>query len=101
MAFRLPSRALLEHPIFCGIPEITETIQIQDFTMALELGAGVGFPSISFAKYMNRYKASLDHSMCQNDHVCVANEQSQVVVATDSSMSSLLLEILIAMMLSN
>ena len=78
----------LNSPIFCGIPEIVETIQRQDFTMALELGAGVGFPSISFAKYMNRYKASLDHSMCRNDHVCF-NEPSPVVMATDSSRSSL------------
>eukprot|EP00956_Cyclotella_meneghiniana_P028062 scaffold64434_cov52-Cyclotella_meneghiniana.AAC.12 len=79
----------LNDPIFCGVPEIVDSIQRQDFTMALELGAGVGFPSIVFAKSMNRYTASLDRSTCQNDHVCVADKQSSVVVATDSSKSSL------------
>ena len=79
----------LNDPVFCGLPEIINLTQHEDFTMALELGAGVGFPSIAFAKSMNRRLTSSDVDACQNGDVCRARKQSQVVVATDFSRSSL------------
>lgn len=72
----------LNNPMICGVPEIMKTIESRDFTMALELGAGIGFPSIAFANAMK--------NLCQNNWLCApARKNATMVVATDFSKSSL------------
>lgn len=75
----------LNDPIACGIPEITQITQQQEFTLALELGAGVAFPSVAFAKYL----ASSGMNTCQDYGTCTSREQTPVIVATDTSKLSL------------
>ena len=80
----------LNDPVSCGLPEIINLTQQEEFTLALELGAGVGFPSIAFAKSMNRRLTPTDIDTCQNMDVCITRKQSpQLVVGSDFSKSSL------------
>ncbi|KAL7475199.1 hypothetical protein ACHAW6_001126 [Cyclotella cf. meneghiniana] len=84
----------LYDPVTCGVPEIINITRYSvetnaGLTFALELGAGVGFPSIAFAKYMSHHLSSPNVSVGESPNACLAREQTPVVVATDSSRSSL------------
>eukprot|EP00804_Cyclotella_cryptica_P021114 CCRYP_019018-RA/>CCRYP_019018-RA protein AED:0.20 eAED:0.20 QI:397/1/1/1/0/0/2/600/327 len=84
----------LHDPITCGVPEIINITRYNEetgtgLTFALELGAGVGFPSIAFAKSMSHHVPSPNKTVCEGQHICLAREHSPVVVATDLLRSSL------------
>jgi hypothetical protein len=76
----------LNDPILCGVPDIINITMNDDF-LALELGAGLAFPSIAFAK-SKRFFSGMG-TTCDNNHVCTVNAHSPKVVATDLSRSSL------------
>lgn len=79
----------LNDPVFCGIPEIIDLTQQESFTLALELGAGIGFPSIAFAKLMSTQLSQYSGKTCHGSDVCMTRERVPIVVAADSSRSSL------------
>jgi SAM-dependent methyltransferase len=84
----------LYDPLTCGVPEIINFTRYSeetsaDLAFALELGSGVGFPSIAFAKSMSHHLSSSNVSVCESRNTCPARRHTPVVVATDSSRSSL------------
>ena len=74
----------LSNPIECGMPEILDAIDGNRRPFAVELGCGVGFPSIAFAKFVQQYMNSTE--------VCDDNSTvSPIIVSTDTSNISLAL----------
>lgn len=66
----------LSNPIKCGVPEVLDAIRSESddrgAPIAIELGSGVGFPSVALAKAMKHQ----------------GNFHSRAIVATDSSKAS-------------
>jgi len=75
----------LSNPIECGMPEILDAIDGSRRPFAVELGCGVGFPSIAFAKFVQQYMNSTE--VCDDDN----NTVSPIIVSTDTSNISLAL----------
>ncbi|KAL7549424.1 hypothetical protein ACHAWF_012695 [Thalassiosira exigua] len=81
----------LSHPIECGVPEVLEAVNNAGPALrpiAVELGAGVGFASVAFAKAM-QYQMEMDGD--SDNLVCGKQSASPLVVATDISNPSLAL----------
>ncbi|KAL7541702.1 hypothetical protein ACHAXR_011147 [Thalassiosira sp. AJA248-18] len=76
----------LADPLACGFPEVLDAVH-NWWPFAVELGAGVGFPSISFAKTMEYHKKG---SNC-DANVCDQRHKAPMIVATDISNASLAL----------
>ena len=81
----------LSNPIECGVPEVLDAIRraTNKQPMAVELGSGVGFPSICLAKALQyHWKNKVDDTgeVC-DDHDSVL----PIIVATDTSNTSLAL----------
>ena len=80
----------LSDPIACGAPEVLDAVADSldnSHPIAIELGAGVGFPSIAFAKavkYLKRGRRKGGTNTCEED-------MAPVVLATDISNASLAL----------
>jgi hypothetical protein len=80
----------LSNPIACGVPEVLDAMT-NDLNshrpLAVELGAGVGFPSIAFSKALrsHNYEAS------NNPEVCDQRDNSPLIAAIDISNSSVAL----------
>ena len=74
----------LSNPIECGMPEILDAIDGGRRPFAVELGCGVGFPSIVFAKFVQQYQNSTE--VCDD-----SNTISPIIVSTDTSNISLAL----------
>lgn len=85
----------LSNPLSCGIPEVLDNMMSSSDhrqPIAIELGAGVGFPSFAFAKAL-RYHRRRDNTS-NNAEVCDDennNNSMPLVVATDVSNSSVAL----------
>jgi hypothetical protein len=83
----------LSNPLSCGIYEVLDAMMLSDGRRrptAIELGAGVGFPSLAFAKTLRYHRR---HDNTSNDaKVCDESDNSSpFVVATDVSNSSVAL----------
>lgn len=76
----------LSNPVECGMPEIIDAIAGSRRPFAVELGCGVGFPSIAFAKFVEQYMKSIDGIYDENN-----NTVSPIIVSTDTSNISLAL----------
>ena len=80
----------LSNPIACGVPEVLGAMT-NDLNsrrpLAVELGAGVGFPSIAFAKALRSHK----HEAGNNPQVCDQSHNSPLILAIDISNSSVAL----------
>lgn len=76
----------LSNPVECGMPEIIDAIAGSRRPFAVELGCGVGFPSIAFAKFVEQYMKSID-GICDENN----NTVSPIIVSTDTSNISLAL----------
>jgi hypothetical protein len=78
----------LSDPIACGVPEVLDAIISNELnghrSLAVELGAGVGFPSIAFSKVLRYHKQ--DDS--NHTEVCDQSHNSPLIVALDVSNSS-------------
>lgn len=85
----------LSNPLSCGIPEVLDNMMSSSGhrqPIAIELGAGVGFPSFAFAKAL-RYHRRRDNTS-NNAEVCDdenGNNSMPFVVATDVSKYSVAL----------
>jgi hypothetical protein len=86
----------LSNPLSCGIPEVLDAMMLNGGRrqpIAIELGAGVGFPSLAFAKAL-RYHHMLNKASSDDAKVCddeSDNISMPIVVATDVSNSSVAL----------
>ena len=80
----------LSNPIACGVPEVLDAMT-NDLNshrpLAVELGAGVGFPSIAFSKALRSH----EHEASNNPEVCDQSHNSPLIVAMDISNSSVAL----------
>jgi hypothetical protein len=75
----------LSDPVACGFPEAMNALNSKH-PVALELGAGVGFPSIAFAKALkHHHQAEMDDTI----NVSHQSHNSPVILATDTSNVSL------------
>ncbi|KAL9190663.1 hypothetical protein ACHAXT_000369 [Thalassiosira profunda] len=81
----------LADPISCGLPEVMDAVddslQRSGRPLAIELGAGAGFPSIAFAKNIIHRNSNTENSTS----VCEEGDKTPVIVATDVSNASLTL----------
>ena len=83
----------VSNPIACGFPEVLDAINFEyccTKPLVVELGAGVGFPSIAFAKaahYQQRGTSSSADVCGRYSH----NNHLPVISSTDTSQSSLAL----------
>jgi len=75
----------LSNPVECGMPEVLDAIDSSRRPFAVELGCGVGFPSIAFAKFVQQYMNSTE--VCDENN----NTVSPIIVSTDTSNISLAL----------
>ena len=85
----------LSNPLFCGIPKALDAMMLSSGhrqPIAIELGAGVGFPSLAFAKairyHRERNNTSNDAEVCDDES---DKNSMPFVVATDVSNSSVAL----------
>ena len=74
----------LSNPVECGMPEVLDAIDDNRRPFAVELGCGVGFPSIAFVKFVQQYMNSTE--VCDDN-----NTFSPIIVSTDTSNISLAL----------
>jgi hypothetical protein len=78
----------LSDPMACGVPEVLDAIVQNELnshrSLAVELGAGVGFPSIAFSKVLRYHKQKVSN----HTEVCDQSHNSPLIVALDVSNSS-------------
>lgn len=77
----------LANPIQCGVPEVLDAMKPlinSGQALAVELGAGVGFPSIALAKALHNTEGT-----CTSADVCDQPKIAPMVLATDTSHASL------------
>lgn len=81
----------LSSPIACGVPEVLDSIIMSQANshrpLVVELGAGVGFPSIAFSKALRHHKPEASN----NTEVCDQNHNSPLIVAIDMANASVAL----------